>query len=271
MSAPLARQRLQLRQRLLVLRVVLERLLQVLHRRVRIHVAVLGHLGQSVEQLGRVLPLGPQLERALQRRLRLRPVSRALVEAGEPRQRRHRRRISFEDPLDQLARLLRVVELALPQIGGAGQQPQLGADVAALRLLLGAPLQQIDHVVPAPELAQQALQLLERLGERRLQLERRVPVPDRVVGRVAVLLRQLGHLAEDGELVGRRLRLAEAAGLQIGHRDPVLVLAIGRLQRAHRLGVARIQIEHRLPRRHHPRRVGLELGDLGAQVALLVG
>jgi hypothetical protein len=37
----------------------------------------------------------------------------------------------------------------------------------------------------------------------------------------------------------------------------------------HRLGVGRLEIEHRLPRRDRLGRIGLQLGDLGAQLALL--
>ena len=114
--------------------IVLERLLEVLDRGVGVGVADARDLAEPEEQIGGVAPGRRQLERLLERRLALVPVARALVDLRQPRQRGDRAGLAREDLLEDLAGGVGVVELALPDVGGAGERRDLGRGVAERRV-----------------------------------------------------------------------------------------------------------------------------------------
>ena len=113
---------------------------------------------------------------------------------------------------------------------------------------LGAPLEELDEVVPPALCAEQTLELVVRALAGVIDLERRVPRGDRVVDGLPATFGELRHLGVDRDLVGIRLREVEAAGLDIADRDPIVVLRVRDLELTERAEVIRIEIRDCLPR-----------------------
>ena len=144
-----------------------ERLLEVLDRGVVVVIADARDLAEAEEQIRGVAALRREPERLLERRLALVPVAGALVDLRQPGERGDRAGLAREDLLEDLAGGVGVVELAFPDVGGAGERLDLGGAVAERGVQLGALLEQLDEIVPRSAGGEQALELVVRRARRR--------------------------------------------------------------------------------------------------------
>ena len=161
------------------------------------------------------------------------------------------------DQIDPRVGLALAVELHLVQPGQRG--PVVARDVDRLEHLGGGG--------PPVGVAEQPLERGDRAGVAGVAAQRRGVALDRGGDVAQLLLVQAAQLDPQRDRLVERLDEAEPALVQIDQVAPAPLLAVHRVERRHRLGVAGVGLEHLLPRRDRvvgaAQRAGGQPGHLG--------